>query len=105
MAAAGRRLPGGDNSNITRRIAAMYDEYVARMAQQQLLDFDDLLHHCLALLLNNTEVRHGKFAMCVARREKKVHLAMYTNKHCNKTPCKHTALVCISVFAASCTQE
>uniref|UniRef100_A0A383WM93 UvrD-like helicase ATP-binding domain-containing protein n=1 Tax=Tetradesmus obliquus TaxID=3088 RepID=A0A383WM93_TETOB len=57
MAAAGRRLPGGDNSNITRRIAAMYDEYVARMAQQQLLDFDDLLHHCLALLLNNAEVR------------------------------------------------
>jgi superfamily I DNA/RNA helicase len=26
------------------------------MAQQQLLDFDDLLHHCLALLNNNSKV-------------------------------------------------
>jgi ATP-dependent exoDNAse (exonuclease V) beta subunit len=26
------------------------------MAEQQLLDFDDLLHHCLALLSNNPKV-------------------------------------------------
>jgi superfamily I DNA/RNA helicase len=49
-------MPGGDSGEIARRIAAMYDEYVARMAQQQLLDFDDLLHHCLALLSNNPQV-------------------------------------------------
>ncbi|KAF6254184.1 P-loop containing nucleoside triphosphate hydrolase protein [Scenedesmus sp. NREL 46B-D3] len=45
IAAAGRRMPGGDSPEITCRIAVMYDEYVARMAQEQLLDFDDLLHH------------------------------------------------------------
>jgi hypothetical protein len=56
MEAAGRRRPGGDSPEITRRIAAMYDAYVAGMAEQQLLDFDDLLHHCLALLNNHPKV-------------------------------------------------
>jgi superfamily I DNA/RNA helicase len=56
MEAAGRRVPGGGIADITRRIAVMYDEYVSRMAQEQLLDFDDLLHHCLALLNSNPEV-------------------------------------------------
>jgi hypothetical protein len=35
------------------------------MAQEQLLDFDDLLHHCLALIKNNPKVGCGADGLVV----------------------------------------
>lgn len=40
-------------------LAAVYNLYVRAMAANNMLDFDDLLHHCLALVQNNQEVGGG----------------------------------------------
>jgi superfamily I DNA/RNA helicase len=64
MTAGGHRIPGGESRQITQRIAVMYDEYVARMQQVQLLDFDDLLHQCLALLNDNPQVSFVRLLVC-----------------------------------------
>jgi superfamily I DNA/RNA helicase len=37
------------------KLAKVYDRYQRQLKWQGLLDFDDLLHHCLALLHNYPE--------------------------------------------------
>lgn len=46
------------------QLASVFDRYQAMLRWQRLLDFDDLLHHCLALLHSNEQVsRRGVCAL------------------------------------------
>ena len=38
------------------QVAYVYNRYMAELKANKMLDFDDLLHHCLALLKNHPEV-------------------------------------------------
>jgi superfamily I DNA/RNA helicase len=39
-----------------RKLASVFDSYQRQLKWQKLLDYDDLLHHCLALVHNNPAV-------------------------------------------------
>jgi hypothetical protein len=43
-----------------RKLASVFDRYQRELKWQKLLDFDDLLHHCLALVHNNPTVSGRK---------------------------------------------
>jgi superfamily I DNA/RNA helicase len=47
------------NEQSAARLASVFDRYQAQLRWQRLLDFDDLLHHCLALVHSNEQVSTG----------------------------------------------
>lgn len=59
------------------QLASVFDQYQLMLRWQRLLDFDDLLHHCLALLHSNEQV--SRRGVCAVPGDRASHV---TREHC-----------------------
>lgn len=56
LASAGETRFARLNPQQAASLASVFDQYQQKLVWQKLMDFDDLLHHCLALLHDHPEV-------------------------------------------------